>query len=101
MYSGRDEIATRENSMRQILENAGKREAKDRRENPMRIRRKKGREDDIYYEKVGDLRDKQVRTYVARKRAEEANRKRAEQADTIISSLPPTALRSIFPRGSR
>ena len=101
MYSGRDEIATRENSMRQILENAGKREAKDRRENPMQIRRKKGREDDIYYDKVGDLRDKQVRTYVARKRAEEANRKRAEQADTIISSLPPTALRSIFPRGSR
>lgn len=101
MYSGRDEIATREDRMRQILDNQAKREAKDRRMNPMRIRRKPSREDDIYTQNIADLRDKQVRTYVARKRADEANRKRAEQMDAVIGSLPPTALRSIFPRGSR
>ena len=87
--------------MSQILENQAKREAKDRRMNPMRIRRKPTREDDTYTKNIADLRDIQVRTYVARKRAEEANRKRTEQMDAVISSLPPTALRSVFPRGSR
>lgn len=101
MYSGRDEIATREDRMSQILDNQAKKETKDRRMNPMRIRRKPTREDDIYTQNIADLRDKQVRTYVARKRADEANRKRADQMDAVIGSLPPTALRSIFPRGSR
>ena len=101
MYSGRDEIATREDRMSQILENQAKREAKDRRMNPMRIRRKPTREDDTFTKNIADLRDIQVRTYVARKRAEEATRKRTEQMDAVISSLPPTALRSVFPRGSR
>jgi len=101
MYSGRDEIATREARMSQILDNQAKREAKDRRMNPMRIRRKPTREDDTYTKNIADLRDKQVRTYVARKRAEEANRKRTDQMDAVIGSLPPTTLRSIFPRGSR
>lgn len=101
MYSGRDEIATREDRMSQILDNQAKKETKDRRMNPMRIRRKPTREDDTYTKNIEDLRNKQVRTYVARKRADEANRKRADQMDAVIGSLPPTALRSIFPRGSR
>lgn len=89
LYSGRDEIATREDKMKQILENKAKREAKERRENPMRIRRKPTREDDIYTQNIADLRNKQVRTYVAQKRAErDAARRRSQEKEIMAALLP-------------
>ena len=49
----------------------------------------------------GALRSNIVKARLAKAREERDVTKRADQADAIIRSLPPTARRSIFPRGSR
>jgi len=87
MYFGRDEIDTRETRIAQLKENIRKRG-----QGPNPIRQAE------YRDEMGKLRDKQVRTYVARKRAEDAQRRRAEQASEIISRLPPSALQTRLPR---
>ena len=87
MFKGRDEIETRENRIAQLQQNMRKR---GQTANPMR--------QSEYRDEIGKLRDNQVRTYVARKRAEDAQRKRADQASEIISRLPPSALQTRLPR---
>ena len=55
----------------------------------MRIRRKPTREDDIYTQNIADLRNKQVRTYVAQKRAErDAARRRSQEKEIMAALLP-------------
>ena len=87
MFKGRDEIETRENRIAQLQQNMRKR---GQTANPMR--------QSEYRDEIGKLRDNQVRTYVARKRAEDAQRRRADQASEIISRLPPSALQTRLPR---
>jgi hypothetical protein len=79
VYQGRDEVATREERMRQLRDNIKKR---SRGTKPMRRAE--------YSNEIQKLRDKQVRTYVALKRAEQAAEKRRSQQREVMSSLLPS-----------
>lgn len=85
----RGPIRAREHNMAQLEETRQNRSNKN---NPMTR--------DEYVGRVQDTREKQIQNYVAQVRESRDLQRRANSASAIISSLPPAARRSRYPRGS-